>query len=402
MGVVPKCVSYLHVPGDNPFKRKAPLRLRDTDIDQHNGGAGDLDISHTPGDITEQPQVFDSAGFPQFSLLPTEIRLQIWNAFLMMQTYEPRVINISVGTRHSANPYPTRSVLKLLNLDYLRRADGFRSLLQTNWEAREATIEHLETHPPNHDYPYGTSPRQQKWMGVYRLNRSLHRAGFDPARDVLFLSWSDNFMSEVPQSVDAELLLPERFEAGELAETTRWRPAHQSHGLNRAETDFTSLFRTFMMPVHGLVDREAPEGVFSDPMWPTGGIRSDHKYERMEDKAFIALVGGCGTAGENLQMKDIEFIPDETVEKIRREAGDGTLVQGTNRRLAESVLHRDVLLMTAVWNDWKSQVDPGRHYIRHWNESSVEVFHRRRLRFARVKEGVIAQLGRDSMAIREN
>lgn len=398
MGVLPKCLSYLHIPGDKPFERKAPLRLRDTDIAQHNGEVGGLDSSQAPQDITGPSRDSDSTGFPQFSLLPTEIRLQIWNVFLMMQTYEPRVINISVGTHYSVDRSPRHSVLRLLNLKSLRQADGFRSLLQTNWEAREATIEHLETHPPNHDYPYSRPARKQRWMGVRRLNRSLHRAGFDPARDVLFLHWLDNAGCEALQSdarnaaTDAELLLPKRLQAGELVDTYQgWN--RDAHWMSPAEVDFINLFRTVMMPVRGLVKQGTEfEDLFPDPM---SGIPPVHRYHRMEDRGFIALVGFSGPAGRNLQMKDIEFIPDETVERIRQETGEGTLVPGTNRRVVESVLQRDVLVMTAAWRKWKSRV-------RYWRGDDPEDFHRRRLRFARVKEDVVAQLGRDRMAAREN
>lgn len=98
---------------------------------------------------------------------------------------------------------------------------------------------------------------------------------------------------------------------------------------------------------------------------------------------FIVLVDQY--RGGNLRMDDIEFLPDDELARVRREARED-MASG----YAKSALHRDVVVMTAIWAYWTSggtEVDEGSRdtVLMDWWQLPSPM--RRRLRFARVKEG---------------
>ncbi|KAJ4288353.1 hypothetical protein N0V88_007391 [Collariella sp. IMI 366227] len=271
-------------------------------------------------------------------------------------------------------------------MKHLHHTDGFNSLLGTNYEAREATLAYLASHPQNeiHDHRYR---RQQRWMGLPYLARDLRRARFDPVKDVLFLNGLDVEYDALPPDETSALLLPVR-----LQENATLVPNREKHTrcLDLPEGVFLSMFRNVMMPVYGIIDQARPEGLFDDTMYPdTMGL---YPHGKLRDRMFIALVGNY--LGRNLQMEDVEFIPDQEVDQVRREGIEAMREPGTGRRRAASVLHRDVLVMTAVWAMWNSIHEQRWKYLASETVKSLREEFRRSLRFARVKtEGRI--LGRE-------
>jgi NADH:ubiquinone oxidoreductase subunit len=99
--------------------------------------------------------------------------------------------------------------------------------------------------------------------------------------------------------------------------------------------------------------------------------------------------------GRNLQVKDLEIIEDE-IERVRRQAMDEMYwspsgKDSDGRVRVRSVLQRDVIVMTAVWKEWVGRIA----YEVQEDGARVAVFGilaRPRLRFARVREEVLASL----------
>ena len=81
------------------------------------------------------------------------------------------------------------------------------------------------------------------------------------------------------------------------------------------------------MPVRGLVDYMPPEALFPNPMHPASSVTN----------TFIALVGHY--RGRNLQMDDLEFTPDDQIQRVRGTlrsrwtgGGTGSWMSGSKRR----------------------------------------------------------------------
>jgi hypothetical protein len=167
------------------------------------------------------------------------------------------------------------------------------------------------------------------------------------------------------------LLLPKWLRGSEID----WHLCSGKHtrALEEDEGEFTRLFRTIIMPVHGLVEQGRPEAVFNRPLTVSAWWRDWHE-EIMADKTFIALVGQY--RGRNLLMADLEFIPNEEIERIRGEVHE-RWAEGMSQLKVTNILYRDVILMTAIWSLWRD---------------SRMTTNGPTLRFARVKEQVLDRL----------
>jgi hypothetical protein len=312
--------------------------------------------------------------FSVFPNLPAELRLQVWDEALQKLTREPRVINIFVKCHKKKLQEPSR--LTVLNFDSLRQADVVGNLLGTSYEARTIAQAYLDLHPPNDIGPGSLqwrSRRAQKWMCLFRLGQRLRYLRIDPARDVLFLNGLDLDASNSfrPPDMNDALLLPKWLRGSEID----WHLCSGKHtrALEEDEGEFTRLFRTIIMPVHGLVEQGRPEAVFNRPLTVSAWWRDWHE-EIMADKTFIALVGQY--RGRNLQMADLEFIPNEEIERIRGEVHE-RWAEGMSQLKVTNILYRDVILMTAIWSLWRD---------------SRMTTNGPTLRFARVKEQVLDRL----------
>jgi hypothetical protein len=341
--------------------------------------------------------------FPQFTLLAAEIRLMIWNAALELDEQQPRVVNIFMKSHNPKRFFAPPSRLTVLNTKWLHGRNGIDSLLSVNYEARAMAQAYLASHPADEaEATLLWRPRRyQRWKGIYDLAAHLLKLRINPPRDVLFLNgldvepiYEDRVPTNVfltPDPADPPLL-PEGLTGPSLHDYLSMR-GHTRY-LGEVEHTFASTFGTVMMPVHGLIEERGARGLFEHP-WRT---TRDTDLRTPMDRTFIALVGHY--RGRNLQMDDLEFIPDVEVGRIRREAWrkKAGWTSNANTRVASSVLHRDVLVMLAVWKEWGSR--GGKANI--W-EQEIEVYQLRdlnnervservRLRFARVKQEVLDRL----------
>jgi hypothetical protein len=335
--------------------------------------------------------------FSFFPALPAELRLQIWESALETMQ-EPRVVNIFVKCHNPTRLFSLPSRLTVLNNEYLRRTDVVSSLLGVNSEARSAALAYLAAHPADEarEALIWRSKKAQRWKGLYKLCVDLLHLRIDPKRDALFLNGLDlepilqdgvpTGQFRIPDFPDAiDRVLP-------LSLLPPWYMTDQPPVANRAnrnvrelegpERTFTSRFRTVIMPVHGLIDpwggKEA-EALFDDPMlapYDRLGYFPALLNREMGLKTFIAVVGHY--RGRNLQLADLEFM----------DAG------GDFRRARYGSIHqRDVLVMTAVWEEWILYARI-RHdcEVRRYTQLDLGPFQRPTLRFARVNEEVLARL----------
>jgi hypothetical protein len=352
----------------------------------------------------------DPISFPQFALLAAEIRLMIWNAALEFEEHRPRVVNIFMKSHNPKRYFAPPARLTVLNTKCLHETNGFDSLLGVNYEARATAQAYLASHPADEaEAALLWRPRKhQRWKSIYDLGAHLVKLRINPSRDVLFLNGLDlepiydgNTPTNVfltPDPADPPLL-PERLR-GQILLDQRPSPIYHTRGFGEVEHTFASFFGTIIMPVHGLVEQHGAEGVFKHP-WST---TRDTDLRKPMDRTFIALVGHY--RGRDLQMDDLEFIPNVEVARIRREAWNKSVgwTSNANGRVASSVLHRDVLVMLAVWKDWCCM----RGEDRIW-EQEIELYRLRdrdhrvservRLRFARVKQEVLDRLAPEDVYI---
>ncbi|KAK3305029.1 uncharacterized protein B0T15DRAFT_531115 [Chaetomium strumarium] len=354
-----------------------------------------------------------SCSFSLFPILPAELRLQIWESALAMQ--EPRVLNIFVKCHDPKRFFSPPSRLTMLNNEYLRRTDMVSTLLGVNSESRYAALAYLAAHPADEARKalLWRSKKAQRWKGLYKLGVDLLHLRIDPKRDALFLNGLDlepilhqdgaptgQFRRIPPDAANPILvLLPRRLSEQEQGGTLYPDGARRNiRELEGPERTFTSRFRTVIMPVHGLIDPWGREGVLENPMLPPfDRLAGYHTMLReMALKTFIAVVGHY--RGRNLQLADLDFIPESEVARIVKEheagstsgGGDGG---GGRGGAVRSILHRDVLVMTAVFREW---MRCGRIVhdcaARRCPQIDYGPFRRPALRFARVKEEVLARL----------
>lgn len=343
--------------------------------------------------------------FLPFALLTAEIRLMIWNAALE----EPCVVNIFMKYRDRRGYFEPPSRFTVLNTKSLHQRSAINSLLSVNYEARSIAQDYLDTHfvdEAQAALPWGSKGCRKHWRALHDLGAQLLNLRIDPQKDILFLNGLDLepvFDGDTPTNV---FLTPDPADPPLLPERLRGQTLHphpspntrrlHTRGLGETEALFTGRFNTIIMPIHGLVDQRAPEGLFQHP-W---NYTPDTNLCPPTDKTFIALVGHY--RGRNLQMDDLEFIPDAEVARIRREAwgrSTGWTTSNANTRVASSVLHRDVLVMTAVWEEWagrRGSLEDGYKWGRGiplcqlgWDAHVVECV---RLRFARVKQEALDRL----------
>ncbi|KAL2132250.1 hypothetical protein VTI74DRAFT_4045 [Chaetomium olivicolor] len=343
----------------------------------------------------------DNKTFPRFVDLPAELRLHIWEEAVRIR--EPRVINIFVKCQNAQIQRPP-SRLKLLNVSGLRRTEMAHKLLGTNYEARAVALAYLDSQlldETGGDLVW-RSRRQQRWKGLYKLGCLLRDLRIDPKRGVLFLNGLD-LDPVLKRGIPAEstrfrrpdgspLLLPERMRASTLDPPQPGK--EHSRALEGPERIFTSFFRTIIMPVNGLLDRQKGGATFGSPLYAIFRGYLAPPNDGTADITFIALVGGY--RGRNLQMADLEFIPDDEVESVRREGWPTRLFPESNRWLARSILHRDVLVMTAVWREWIHD-SPYTYLHRLWRFEGRKRFWLPKLRFARVKQEVLDRLTEGDM-----
>jgi hypothetical protein len=326
----------------------------------------------------------------------------IWNVALELEEQRPRVVNIFMKSHNPKRYFAPPARLTPLNTKWLHERNAFDSLLRVNYEARATAQAYLTSHPADEAEAalLWRSRKHQRWKGIYDLAAHLLKLRINPPRDVLFLNGLDLepiYDGEVPTNVFLipnpadPPLLPERLRIQTLQDQLSFK--HHTRYLGEVEHTFASFFGTIMMPVHGLVEQHGAEGLFKHP-WST---TRDTDLRTPMDRNFIALVGHY--RARNLQMDDLEFIPDVEVARIRREAWSKSTgwTSNTNRRVASSVLHRDVLVMLAVWEEWSGR--RGKNNI--W-EREIELYKLRdrdhrvservKLRFARVKQEVLDRL----------
>ena len=330
--------------------------------------------------------------FPQFSQLPAELRLLIWEAAADQQAQVPRVVNMSVrGQVWDRSPRPR---LHVTNKSWLQADPRAASLLRTNREARAAASAFLQSHPrlPGRTLVIFIAGNST----TVRLGRAfatpLCQLCLDPTRDILFLNGLDLYVharaAPTPTEPGGEaaisLVLPHGLSAwGAISPT--WVRYH-AFRLNIIEHQALCQFRTVVMPVQGLV-QQAEEGQpsFFTDIFSQLAVRSCREPVSCR-RTFIALVGRY--RGGNLQMDDIEFIPDEELKRVREEARE----QVAHGR-AKSVLDRDVLVMTAIWAQWTygaaEVFDVNRDMVLMDGKYGPAI--RRTLQFARVKQGVCAE-----------
>ena len=348
--------------------------------------------------------------FPQFPLLAAEIRVMIWNAALRLEEQGPRVVNIFMKSHNTKRYFAPPARLTVLNTKSLHRRNASDSLLGVNYEARAIAQAYLASHPADEaEAALLWRPRKiQRWKSIYDLGAHLLKLRINPPRDVLFLNGLDLepiYDGKIPTNVFLPPnpadppLLPKRL-GGQILEDQQ--PSFSSHtrGFGEVEHTFASFFGTIIMPVHGLVEQHAAEGLFKHP-WST---TRDTDLRKPMDRTFIALVGHY--RGRDLQMDDLEFIPNVEVARIRREAWSKSVggTSNADKRVASSVLHRDVLVMLAVWRNWCCM----RGEDRVW-EQEMELYRLRdrdhgvservRLRFARVKQEVLDRLAPEDVYI---
>ncbi len=358
---------------------------------------------------SEEPAKDTSTGitnhaFPQFPLLPAELRILIWNAATDQRLQPPRVINMFIRGPFSWD----HGRMAITNLAWLRAHNAAGNLLRASAEARAVARRYLDLRP-------GASERSirvyqsRRIITAIRINEigspllSVHA---DPKWDVLFLNGLDLDAAErntgthpaaeeggQPSTADVPILLPPippRVSAWALRRREPFRSEH-SLALHGLEAELLCQFSTVIMPVQGLVEPPLEDRRlclnFTAPFL-------DWSFERLAEpvgesdrrRTFIALVGDP-YRGRNLQMEDIEFIPDA---EIHRVWGEATQQHADNGRV-ESSLHRDVLVMKTVWESWELHLKafrdadlktlPPQH-------PRVAPFKLGRLRFARVKGGV--------------
>lgn len=360
-----------------------------------------------------------SQTFPQFALLPAELRLLIWTAATDQRTQDPRVVNMFVG-----GPFEwRRRRMHITNLLWLQARDGANNVLGTSTEARAAARRYLE---PQRGVQSPLVSLHQTCSVIWArriqdLGGPLVRLRVDPTWDILFLNGMDIHAANRTANIDAAAqgegqcdsagvpaLLPHfppRVSSRAIRHREPWRGDH-SLGLWGLEAEILSQFRTIIMPVQGLVE-PPPEGrslprTFTDPFvgwsfdWPGGPPGTPGDMDK--DRTFIALLGGP-YRGRNLQMEDIELISEAEIDAIRYEAA-----QGGDPGRAGSTVQRDVVVMTAVWECWT-------HRLQVFRDADLQRFAADNpnmapsvlgtLRFARIKQGVCEALTEEDIFVTE-
>jgi hypothetical protein len=362
-----------------------------------------------------------SAVFTCFPKLPTELRIKIWEEAVQHVDRRRRVVNMFLPPVKQHKPVIARGapILLLLNEEHLRNSDMLASLLVTNTESRGVALRYLARRPPQDPFPPFIERQMSldfagDWRPFCRRLRYLSEGlSVHPARDAVFINGIDWHPQSPKGDQTSMCLLPDAIPP--LGVPRLWRPWLVGiHGrtILPPEHGFISRFRTIIMPAHGLIDHRDGKALLGDPTFdylvrflPPPRLPGD---DSDPEAVFIAIVG-TPYRGRNLQMEDLEFIPDDEVQRIYEDACNSLKLvkppppQTKQQRAVSSALHRDVLLMTAVWEEWKLRAEQihreplvwGPEKLKNygWNDPEQRVFPKcHKLQFARIKQEALERV----------